>query len=192
MSLQAKWAKKSVGIRSAIIIGLFMVIAAIIGICPYLIELIFNDKSPDLTRWNSETPIKFLPIDNLERKISEFKFNEEGEILNLTFISNSWNFKVKFRIPSKILVAELKDSIIWHFQLKKHMKIAGTLHEYQFKLLDNYKELNESIYDKSHTTLKALTLKETGLKDGSILRLQIKYIGELMTWDPMIRDKGFI
>ena len=130
------------------------------------------EKWSKLYQINPDDHIKFLKINNLEKKKRDFIFSENGEMINLTFISQKWDFEVNFRAPSSTYVVDLKNALIEHFQLRNHMTISQT-YIVGFKLYHNYKSIEETNWESGKTKTGFRRLKDVGLKDGSVLQLQI-------------------
>lgn len=111
----------------------------------------------------------YTEIKNLNNKKEGFlnllvERDDPSSIIPLTFIAPScWNIKAGFNVSAGIKVKEVKETIIRHFDLGKHLKKENLLVSPEWKLYENYTLLDN----------EELTLSEAGIYNNDQIFLKI-------------------
>src|SRR5690606_33985067 len=87
-------------------------------------ELKYDHRKP-----KDNNIVEFLSIDSLDYKISSFDLNPLPPSFNLRFRSNKWNISTTFDASRQMLLSDLKDAIIEHFDILSSINLD--LSQYQ-------------------------------------------------------------
>ncbi len=138
---------------------LIIVLLIILGFGLKYYELNINRK--DLSK-----NVIYKKIEDLGKKKTTFKFNvSHKDSVHLTFNSSKWNFEVNFSIANDYKVNDLKDAIVNHFELDKHIR---TKNDEELVLTWQLSSNNILISEEIKS------LKDAGLRDNDIVTLSVR------------------
>ncbi|MCL6296055.1 hypothetical protein [Jejuia spongiicola] len=141
-------------------IVLIIVLLIILGFGLKYHELNNKDSSYDLSK-----NVIYKKIVDIEQKKESFVFNvSDKDSVKLIFQSNKWDFESKFIIDNQYKVADLKNAIVRHFELEKHIR---TKNDESLLLTWLLSSNNVEILDENRT------LKNAGINNNDIITLSV-------------------